>query len=74
MFGKWVENARESGMDEAEIDAAISAEQRLKVAAIVADSVLTAPSETAVLAVFSEICAAATLGTTAYPQQRETLH
>ncbi|WP_343927141.1 hypothetical protein [Pigmentiphaga daeguensis] len=73
-FANWIERARELGTDQAEIDAAIDAEQRLKVAAIIAREVLTSPSEAAVLAVFSEVCAGATLGTTIHPRQRPTLH
>jgi len=73
-FGDWIENARELGTDETEIEAAISAEQRLKVALIIARENLPDASEGAVLAVFSEICAGAALGTTAHPQPRETLH
>jgi len=73
-FGDWIEAARDLGTDQAEIDAAISAEQRLKVAAIIAREVLTTPSEAAVLAVFAEVCTCATLGTTVHPRQRPALH
>lgn len=73
-FADWIENARDLGADDAEIDAAIGAQQRLKVAAIIARDVLTNPSEAAVLAVFAEVCAGATLGTTIHPRQRPTLH
>ena len=73
-FANWIERARELGTDQAEIDAAIDAEQRLKVAAIIAREVLTTPSEAAVLAVFSEVCAGAALGVTVHPRQRPTLH
>jgi len=73
-LANWIERARELGTDQAEIDAAIDAEQRLKVAAIIAREVLTTPSEAAVLAVFSEVCAGATLGTAVHPRQRGTVH
>lgn len=71
---EWIKQARELNTDEAEIDAAIAANQRLKVARIVARENLPDASEEAVLAVFAEICAGTALAEPLTPQPHPTLH
>ncbi|RZS80629.1 hypothetical protein [Pigmentiphaga kullae] len=71
---EWIEQARELNTDEAEIDAAIAANQRLKVALIVARENLPDASEEAVLAVFAEICVGTAPAEPLAPQPRPTLH